>query len=423
MANLSQLISAIRSNYGKGGVTYNPSMVTPSNPTQQQTTTQTPTTTNTPQDLNSYLNKIGYKGSEQDFWNQYGQAPEGGWTDDNIYKTRYDTGKQIYDPDSETGYSNVTQLGSANRDLQNWQDDPSILAGVNLYGSGSQEDINRGFNVLQYMAPRNIGEFYSLSPDVQKAILSNPQDSLQRMKKMANASNGDWLSLGAEGGFTDPTAYKTNNGSLSADPSKYMQIHDENNGLLGSVFSTLDPILDKIDPLHNTIQDSISKMFGFKDQSSAFKAIAPMVVNAFLPGVGSAISAADAASVGNDRGMLTNAAGAALGMSGGVDTGLGAAANSAATNAISSGINSYGSGGSISDIVKNAAMGGLAGYAGGSFGPQQLTQSFGFNPAISNALYAGGMNSLNQLFKTGNLDTDKALIAAGNAGLSNLFRG
>lgn len=78
MANLSQLISAIRSNYGKGGVTYSPSMVTPSTPTQQQTTTQTPTTVNTPQDLNSYLNKIGYKGSEQDFWNQYGQAPEGG---------------------------------------------------------------------------------------------------------------------------------------------------------------------------------------------------------------------------------------------------------------------------------------------------------------------------------------------------------
>jgi hypothetical protein len=70
-------------------------------------------------------------------------------------------------------------------------------------------------------------------------------------------------------------------------------------GLLGSVFRVLDPILDTVDPMHNKVQEWTTGSKDTEKQSPYFETIAPMIVDAFLPGWGSALGAVDGASTGN----------------------------------------------------------------------------------------------------------------------------
>lgn len=254
--------------------------------------------------------------------------------------------------------------------FRRWQDDASYLPNFSLYGSGSPEDIQRGFNVLQRMSPRNIGEFWGLSPATQKGMLENPGVALQQMRSLANPANGDWLSIGAEGGFRDINAYNWDAArGLTADRSQYINIDDSGTGLFGSIFAFADPILDKIDPLHNTAQNLVTKWLGFDSQERAFSAIAPMVVDYFLPGVGSGLSAANAASMGNWGGVLTGALGAYTGMTGaGLNMTSNAALNQALTKAAISGAGTAAGGGKTQDVLRNAALSGLASYGSGALG-------------------------------------------------------
>ena len=64
-------------------------------------------------------------------------------------------------------------------------------------------------------------------------------------------------------------------------------------GLLGSVFNFLDPILDTVDPMHNKVQTWTTGSSDTAGQRPYFETIAPLIVDAFFPGVGSAIGAAD----------------------------------------------------------------------------------------------------------------------------------
>ncbi len=70
-------------------------------------------------------------------------------------------------------------------------------------------------------------------------------------------------------------------------------------GLLDWFFHAVDPVLDTVDPMHNKVQTWTTGSKTTDGQSPYFQAIAPLIVDAFLPGVGSAIGAADGASTGN----------------------------------------------------------------------------------------------------------------------------
>ena len=161
-------------------------------------------------------------------------APDGGWSDANTK--------------GAGGLS--SRLRSTGNPLQQWMKDPPFLPKFSLLGSGSPEDMQKGFNILQRMSPQNIGEFWSLSPDVQRGMLANPAAALQQMRATANPANGDWLSVGAEGGFSGFDAYTWDaNKGLTVDPSRYIQIDDSNNGLLGSL--GLDGLRGVVEPIGN----------------------------------------------------------------------------------------------------------------------------------------------------------------------------
>lgn len=289
-----------------------------------------------------------------DFMREYGVAPQGGWSD------------------ATTKGASVGKYGRPRDDLplQKWLKDSSYLPTFSLLGSGSPEDIQRGFNLLQRMSPQNIGEFWGLAPEVQRGMLENPAAALQQMRAMANPANRDWLSVGAEGGYNNLAAYNWDpQRGLTADRSQYMNIDDSGTGLFGSIFAFADPILDKLDPLHNTGQNFITKLGGFDSQEQAFGTIMPMVVDYFLPGVGSGLSAANAASQDNWGGALAGALGAYTGMTGaGLNLTSNAALNQALTKAAITGAGTAASGGKMQDALRNAALSGLATYGGGVMG-------------------------------------------------------
>lgn len=258
-----------------------------------------------------------------DFFKSFGSTPTGGWSDAN------------------------TKFSSDNASLQRWMSDSSFLPQFSLYGSGTPADIQQGFNILQRMSPQNIGEFWGLSPETKKGMLENPANALQFMRATANPANRDWLSIGAEGGYSGIDSYQFDpKKGMTVDPSRYLQIDNSSGGFLGSlnnlaegiakwtdpvfyksmgggtenslwkdltneglysaVFNKLDPILDKIDPGHDWTQDQITGAIGADSQKEAFNQIAPLVLAAVTYGVGSGGAAAGSAAGGTTTGSMAS---------------------------------------------------------------------------------------------------------------------
>lgn len=288
-----------------------------------------------PAKVEAFLKANGLDMTADQFFTKYGVAPEGGWSDANtaspmrlfsmpeeLANDRYalrkwmgsETTKELTPEEagaqqSEGGYvkdENGNFIGADGQVIQRIQrTDPQVdaskLPDFSLYGSGSPEDIQRGFNILQHLAPRNIGEFGGLSKDVQKAILQNPKEAILRMQQLANPANGDWLSVGAEGGFSDLGAYQTDGKNLTADMSKYMQVHDG---------------------------DSWSGPLGLVATALQFTPLAP---------IGFGLNAALAARAGNPIGMVTNGLGmGGVNLAGSIGNAVGATGKAA--NAIGSGV-------------------------------------------------------------------------------------
>ena len=319
--------------------------------------------------------------SYDQFWSEYGTTPEGGWSDSNI--------KRSFDPFNRTKPV-----------LQRWQDDASYLPNFSLYGSGSPEDIQRGFNVLQRMSPQNIGEFWSLSHAAQKGMLENPDVALQQMQSLANPANNDWLSIGAEGGFRDINAYNWDAArGLTADPSKYMTIDDSNSGLLGSL--GLDMVRPIVEPIGN---------------------LAGLVFSGGIPW-GSIVMGVDNVSTGNDEALLGNAigglasyAGSNVGSGGvmGTNASLGsAAANSAANNMIISAGANYARTGDLENALKAAAFSTASGAAGNWLGSATAGN---LGEIGSKALGGAASGGLNSLF-TKNSPIEGSLFGAMSGGL------
>jgi len=185
-------------------------------------------------------------------------------------------------------------------------------------------------------------------------------------------------------------------------------------GLLGGIFKHLDPFLDKIDPLHNIVQKATTGESTTEGQSPYFQKIAPMIVDLFLPGVGSAISGLDSASTGNGKGVLGSVAG--MGLSAGLNgvdlTGMGTTANAAATGAIKGGVSSAISG---NNILRGALAGGVGSGVTSGLGSMFNNSSFS-SPgakAVGNFISGAGGSLASNLFKknTGQGMLQSALIS------------
>lgn len=187
-------------------------------------------------------------------------------------------------------------------------------------------------------------------------------------------------------------------------------------GLLGEVFNFLDPLIDSIDPLHNEVQTWTTGHSDTAGQSPYFQTIMPAILNAFFPGVGSAVSAVDSGSKGDWGGAATNAVGAYLGGTGGIDTGYGSAANAAATSALQSGVNSIATGKSLEDSFMNALLGAAGSYAGSSVGDA----TSGLGPAMSGFLGGATSGAVNSLNNSNNI-LESALTSGLGRGLGGLF--
>ena len=298
----------------------------------------------------------------EDFWKTYGATPEGGWSDEN------------------TKYAHL--FGGVTNPLQKWMSDASYLPTFSLYGSGSPEDIQRGFNVLQRMSPQNIHEFWLLSPEAQRGMLENPGVALQQMRALANPSNRDWLSIGAEGGFRDINAYDWDKvRGLKVDPSQYMKIKNE--GPFGDNFIT--DILDN--PVVNTALSVIPVTAPYMAAYNAVNALHnDNPLGAALSAAGGLMSATGT----NPASFIGQGANEALGLT------LGKAGEAALGGGL------YGAGmgalrgGDLKSALTGAVTGGLGGYAGSTIsdltkGASPLTQ---YAAKIGAQTGIGGLGSL-----------------------------
>lgn len=172
-------------------------------------------------------------------------------------------------------------------------------------------------------------------------------------------------------------------GWINRESASHMNAGEE--GLLSAVFGVLDPILDKLDPMHNQVQTWTTGSKTTEGQTPYFQKILPMILNGFFPGVGSAVSAVDSGTRGDWGGAAGNAVGSYLGATGGIDTGYGQVANSAANSAAANALGAAGSGGDFKDMLKAAALGALSGGAGGSVGQATSDQGKAISEFLSGA--------------------------------------
>ena len=374
--------------------------------------------------VNTYINPTSQDTpiqSWQQLMDTYGQTPSGGWSDANT--KNYNTVPKYLD-----GLVPNPEYSREKPPLQRWQDDASYLPNFSLYGSGSPEDIQRGFNVLQRMSPQNIGEFWGLSPAAQKGMLENPGVALQQMRSLANPANGDWLSIGAEGGFRDINAYNWDAArGLTADRSQYLNIDDSNRGLLGS----LNEVIQKVDPLNFIVEKGAANLLGYDSGLDMVRSIGEPIGNLagyFTGGVpwGSIIMGLDNMSTGNDQALLGNVVNGALSYAGssgafgdgtsvlgsGVDLGSTTANTAAGNFLVNSGAN-YARTGDLENSLKAAAFSTASGAAGNWLGNATQGQ---LGEIASKALGGAASGGLNSLFSH-NSPINGSLFGAMSGGL------
>lgn len=177
------------------------------------------------------------------------------------------------------------------------------------------------------------------------------------------------------------------------------------NGLYGGIFDALDPILDKIDPLHDRLQNHVVDLTGAESQKQAFQQIAPIFTSYFVPGGwGAAINGVDAAARGDSVGVLGAAAGAALGASGIGDSfssylqtsaGLSPSVANAVANAATSGaVNLATNGGDLKSALTSAIFSAGSGAAGNYLADATSGLLGDVGSKILGGAASGGLNSL-----------------------------
>lgn len=223
-------------------------------------------------------------------------------------------------------------------------------------------------------------------------------------------------------GFVNYDQYVRDKGSVS-----------QKLGFLQSIFHTIDPIIDAVDPAHNLVQKWTTGHSDTEGQAPYFQKIAPMIVDYFLPGVGSALGAADSASLGNWGGAIASGIGSYLGMSGGLDTGMGSLANGVANGAINAGLKGIGnavdsgsSKGLLQNIIAGAASGGITGSGLGNAITGSLVNS-GLSQNVARGLsdftVGAGSGALNNMMgkNTGQSNMEAALSSGVGRTLGGIF--
>lgn len=161
-------------------------------------------------------------------------------------------------------------------------------------------------------------------------------------------------------------------------------------GWLKKIFKVIDPILDKIDPLHNKVQAWTTGQSTTEGQAPYFEKIAPVIIDIFLPGVGSAVGSVDAASSGNYKGAVIYAASAYA-------QGLGAGTSSTANTASGYSAGDLGTG--ITANTSNGVGVGLANSgassATGAGISGTVNSGFSFGAGVSGAATSGAASISN----------------------------
>lgn len=186
-------------------------------------------------------------------------------------------------------------------------------------------------------------------------------------------------------------------------------------GLLGSFFNFVDPILDKIDPMHNKVQTWTTGSSTTEGQRPYFETIAPMVVDAFLPGVGSAIGGLDGASTGNWGKAAIGALGATAQLGS-----LGSAAADGANGGVAATEASSGLSSTAGVPAGEVAASGTATAAPSTFDASNFGATNSFGQAPTNELGYQGMSSMSGAPESTQFMTMPAsdYAAAGGAGQS-----
>ena len=188
--------------------------------------------------------------------------------------------------------------------------------------------------------------------------------------------------------FTDPIFYKSMGGGTDKSLWKDMT----NEGLFSAVFNKLDPVLDKVDPLHNPTQDAVTGLTNSDSQKEAFNKVAPIVLAALTWGLGSGASAGAAAA----------GEGAAAG-------GAGAAAGTAGAAAGGAGLNTLGQILSGVQAAQNLSTGNFAGAALSGLGAANINPT----SALTSYLKDAGMPAM----------AARAIPAFATSATTNLLRG
>lgn len=298
-----------------------------------------------------------------DFYSQYGTTPAGGWSDANT-----------------KGLNGIFRY-RAQGGIKGWENNSSLLPkGLDLYGSGTPEEISRGFNVLQNMSTQNIGEFFGLAPDVQKGMLQHPDIALQQMRATANPANGDWLSIGAEGGLQGISDWQWNqDNGLTPREGSYLDIHGGDSW--GGIASAI-----------GTAMMFIPGMQGFGAALNAVNAAAHdnplgMAMAAFggmggFDALGGASDLGNGLSSGASSGLTSG--GGNLGLSVGSGLGQGVGQNLGNLSQLASGIGS-----GISNIFGNSALtSGLQGFR------DNLASTLGVSSQTAGGLLSGAIHGL-----------------------------
>lgn len=111
-------------------------------------------------------------------------------------------------------------------------------------------------------------------------------------------------------------AFKKSAKALS-NPSKMLALKEDlltpRKINLDTAFRKADTVLDILDPMHNIVQTETTGSATQDGQSPYFQKIAPMIVDWFLPGAGSAAVAVSGVSDGNTKQVVQGVAGAVAG--------------------------------------------------------------------------------------------------------------
>lgn len=182
--------------------------------------------------------------------------------------------------------------------------------------------------------------------------------------------------------------------------SKYAK---QSNGLFGKAFDFLDPILDKLDPMHNTGQDLATSILGKDSQKETFNTVAPIVAS-FFGGWGALANAANSASLGDGQGALLSTLGAMGQFSGFNPTaalgnqfqsaGLSPAMASAASKFATSALTNAARGGDLKSSLASALFSTAGGAAGDALSKATEGSLGDIGSKMLGGAASGGINSL-----------------------------